>query len=129
MNERGPLFDFSSSGESPSLLFRLDREIPDFAPPTARGKILTLAEDPDRDLLLFGTDSGAVGAFDLRAGSERTLLEVPGETPVRNMVLSTDGTALYIELHPDFGKAESRHRQAPRSLIWDYTKIHNSRTT
>jgi hypothetical protein len=129
----------ASDEESPAPRFRLDLEIQDFVPSAWKGEeiveawkkhasrkqgtILALAEDPRRNRLLFGTDSGKIGAVDLETGSERTLLNIPGETPVGEMGLSTDGTALYTTLRPDIGTIEPGPREAARFLVWDYTKI------
>jgi hypothetical protein len=86
--------------------------------------ILALAEDPRRNLLLFGTGGGRIGAVDLETGSERTLLEIPGEMAVDGMGLSTNGTALYTSLGPDTILTLERKPPKPTQfLVWDYTEI------
>ena len=86
--------------------------------------ILGLAEDPRRNLLLFGTGGGKIGALNLETGSERTLLEIPGEMAVDGMGLSANGTALYTTLSPDtIGTLERRPPKPTQFLVWDYKQI------
>ena len=128
----------ASAEESPAPRFRLDLETPDFDASAWKGagiaeawkkhdrlrqqkKIFALAEDPRRNLLLFGTGGGKIGAVDLETGSDRTLLTIPGEMMVSDMGLSTDGAVLYTKLRPASVEVGLKNRS--RLLLWDYDRL------